>query len=87
MTQDAECPNHPHGGATCLKVAFNQANGCAGVIWQHPANGWGLQPGGCHLTAAGKPTFWALGTTGGEMANFGVGAPWQPSRLPPPGRR
>ncbi len=73
VAMDAACADNPHSGKTCLKVAYNQPGGWAGVVWQSPANDWGQLPGGYDLSAASKLTFWARGAKGGEKVKFGVG--------------
>lgn len=70
---DPYCPVRPHTGATCLKLEYRAADQWGGVIWQHPPNDWGDQPGGYNLTGATKLTFWARGETGGEKVKFVFG--------------
>ncbi len=64
---------NPHTGDTCLEVRYTQGDGWGGVVWQHPAEDWGDQPGGYDLRAAKSLTFWARGENGGETVKFGYG--------------
>ena len=73
IEMDAESKDSPHSGATCLKVAYTKSEGWGGVVWQHPANDWGSEPGGFDLSGATKLTFWARGAEGGEAIKFGFG--------------
>ncbi|HCE46209.1 MAG TPA: hypothetical protein DET40_21905 [Lentisphaeria bacterium] len=65
--------DQPHSGSQCIKASFTKNGGWAGVMWQHPANDWGRQPGGFDLTGAKKLVFWARGNEGGETVTFGFG--------------
>lgn len=73
IAMDGESTDSPHSGATCLKVSYAKGDGWGGVVWQHPANDWGSEPGGFDLTGAKKLTFWARGAEGGESVKFGFG--------------
>ncbi len=73
IEMDAESKDSPHSGATCLKVAYTKSEGWGGVVWQHPANDWGSEPGGFDVSGASKLTFWARGADGGEIIKFGFG--------------
>lgn len=64
---------NPHSGPTCLKLVYKAKDQWAGIIWQHPANDWGDQPGGYNLTGATKLTWWARGEAGGEKVKFVFG--------------
>jgi len=65
--------SNPRSGETCLRVEYTKPDGWGGVVWQHPANDWGDQPGGRDFTGATKLTFWARGAEGGEKVKFGFG--------------
>jgi len=65
--------NAPHSGEHCTRVTYDREDDWAGVVWQHPANDWGDQPGGFDLTGAKELTFWARSTNGGEKVTFGMG--------------
>jgi hypothetical protein len=65
--------SNPRSGETCLRVEYTKPDGWGGVVWQHPANDWGDQPGGRDFTGATKLTFWARGAEGGEEVKFGFG--------------
>ncbi len=67
------CTDRPHGGKTCIECRFDKANGWGGVVWQHPRDDWGDQPGGKDLTGAKSLTFWVRGAQGGEKVKFGFG--------------
>lgn len=56
-----------------LQVRYDGRGGWAGVVWQHPANDWGDQPGGYDLRGATSLTFLARGAAGGEKLKVGVG--------------
>lgn len=73
VRMEADCPDDPHSGKTCLKVTYSEAGNWAGVVWQHPANDWGDKPGGYDLTGAEQLSFWARGQGGGEKVKFGYG--------------
>jgi len=73
LTMNLESTESPHNGATCIEVHYSAPGHWVGVVWQHPANDWGDQPGGFDLTGAEKLTFWARGKEGGEKIDFGVG--------------
>jgi hypothetical protein len=73
LTMDLESTESPHSGATCIEFHYSAPGHWVGVVWQHPANDWGEQPGGFDLTGAEKLTFWARGQEGGEKIDFGVG--------------
>lgn len=70
---EEDCTTNPHSGKHCLKVSFNQTGDWGSVVWQHPANDWGDQPGGYDVSAAEKLSFWARGEAGGEKVVFGYG--------------
>ena len=57
---DAASTDHPHSGATCLKVDFTATQTWGGVVWQSPANAWGDKPGGFNKTGF----CWVAATTG-----------------------
>ena len=69
----AESTDKPHSGATCMQISYAKGDGWGGVVWQHPHNDWGAQPGGFDLTGATKLAFWARGAVGGEKVKFGFG--------------
>jgi hypothetical protein len=73
IAMDEACTTNPHTGKTCLKVSYDKKGGWGSVVWQHPANDWGDQPGGFDVTGAETLTFWARGEAGGEKAIFGYG--------------
>ena len=73
ISLEDDCTDNPHSGQTCMRVRFNQENDWGSVVWQHPANDWGDQPGGYDLTNAEKLVFWARGKSGGERVKFGYG--------------
>jgi hypothetical protein len=78
ISMDDKNSTTPHAGAACLKVTYGANDNWGGVVWQHPHNDWGDQPGGYNLTGAGALEFWARGEYGGEKVSFGfglVGAP------------
>ncbi|MEM7625061.1 MAG: glycoside hydrolase family 2 TIM barrel-domain containing protein [Planctomycetota bacterium] len=66
-------PVDPHSGTACIEARFTATNGWGGVVWQHPAEDWGDQPGGHDLTGAAELSFWARGANGGEKVKFGFG--------------
>lgn len=63
----------PHTGKTCTRVKYAIAGQWGGVVWQHPENDWGSEPGGFDLTGAKQFSFWARGARGGEEVKFGFG--------------
>jgi len=65
--------DNPHAGKTCLRVRYKKSDGWGAVVWQHPANDWGEQPGGYDLSEATQLVFWARGKQGGEKVKFGFG--------------
>jgi len=65
--------DQPHSGETCLKAEYRDSKDWAGVVWQHPAQDWGDQPGGFDWTGAKRLTFWARGEKGGESVSFELG--------------
>ena len=73
ITMEANCTDDPKSGKICLKTTYSLADAWGGVVWQHPHNDWGEQPGGANLTGAKKLTFWARGAAGGETIKFGFG--------------
>lgn len=73
IKMDEKSSDSPHAGATCLRVDYAAADNWGGVVWQHPANDWGNEPGGYNLTGANALTFWARGAAGGEKLTFGFG--------------
>jgi hypothetical protein len=56
-----------------MKLQYRATDQWAGVVWQHPPNDWGEQPGGYNLSGATKLTFWARGESGGEKVRFVFG--------------
>lgn len=70
---EEDCTTNPHSGKHCLKVSFNQTGDWGSVVWQHPANDWGDQPGGYDVSTAESLSFWARGEAGGEKVIFGYG--------------
>jgi hypothetical protein len=60
-------------GKTCVRIAYEDKDGWAGIVWQHPANDWGERPGGWDLSGAKKLTFWARGQAGDEVVSFEAG--------------
>ncbi|QDU97791.1 glycoside hydrolase family 2 TIM barrel-domain containing protein [Lignipirellula cremea] len=70
IAMDPRSATQPHTGETCLRASYNQADAWGGVVWQHPAQDWGDQPGGRDLTGAKTLTFWARGEQGGEKVKF-----------------
>ncbi len=68
-----DCTTQPHGGRTCLRAEFQAAGGWGGVVWQHPGNNWGDQPGGWNLGGAQRLSFWARGEHGDEVVSFQFG--------------
>ena len=70
---DEASSDHPHTGATCLKVQYSAADGWGGVVWQSPAGDWGDKPGGLNLSGAKRLAFWARGEKGGETVTFEFG--------------
>ncbi|AMV22358.1 glycoside hydrolase family 2 TIM barrel-domain containing protein [Planctomyces sp. SH-PL14] len=73
ISMDEGSTTTPHSGKTCLKVSYEKKGGWGSVVWQHPANDWGEQPGGFDVTGAEALTFWARGESGGEKVVFGYG--------------
>ncbi len=63
----------PHAGETCVRCEYAAGGDWGGVVWQHPANDWGDQPGGWDLSGASRLTFWARGAKGGEVVTFQLG--------------
>jgi hypothetical protein len=49
------------------------SQGWAAVVWQHPANNWGTEPGYLIPPGATKVSFWVKGAKGGEGIKFFVG--------------
>ena len=68
-----DCTTNPHSGKHCLKVSFTEKEDWGSVVWQHPANDWGDQPGGYDVSNAESLSFWARGEAGGEKVVFGYG--------------
>jgi len=70
-------PGNPAG--SCHAVTYvttpdaGEGMGWAGVVWQHPANNWGTQPGYLIPPGAEAVTFYAQGATGTEQVAFAVG--------------
>ncbi|MFA5976509.1 MAG: hypothetical protein WC859_10160, partial [Elusimicrobiota bacterium] len=60
----------PLDGKTCFKITYSakgtQGANWAGIFWQHPANNWGVKPGGFDLSSMKRLTFWARGEKGDE---------------------
>ena len=56
---------------TCIQIKYSaerkQGAGWAGIYWQHPANNWGDKRGGYDLSKYSKLTFFAKGSSGGEV--------------------
>jgi hypothetical protein len=77
----------PKFGDHCLEIQYQSTTEWGGVVWQHPANDWGDQPGGMDLRGASKLTFWARGKTGGEKLTFGLGVIGAEKRFPDSGRK
>jgi hypothetical protein len=73
ISMDPGSTANPRTGRTALRAAYRANDGWGGVVWQHPANDWGDQPGGFDLSGARALTFWARGEAGGETVNFGLG--------------
>ncbi|HQK92217.1 MAG TPA: glycoside hydrolase family 2 TIM barrel-domain containing protein [Armatimonadota bacterium] len=73
LALDLECAETPAAGGTCLGVAFDKADGWAGVVWQDPPNDWGDAAGGYDLTGAHRLVWMARGAEGGERLKFGLG--------------
>jgi hypothetical protein len=73
ISMDEGCTDKPHSGKTCIKVTYGDASGWGGVVWQNPANDWGVRPGGFDLIGAEELSFWARGQSGGEKVKFGYG--------------
>lgn len=73
ITMDETSTEQPLTGATATKVTYANPGAWGGVVWQHPANDWGDQPGGHNLTGATTLTFNARGAKGGEKVKFGFG--------------
>lgn len=71
ILMDANCPENPHSGKTCIKVTYTAQSSkyadWAGFFWQNPPNNNGDIDGGINLTGAKKLTFWARGAKGDEM--------------------
>jgi len=81
IAMNADCPDQPHAGRTCLKAEYKAGDQWAGVVWQSPANDWeGKEPGGWDLTGAQALTFWARGAKGGEVVSFSFGLTGKASR-------
>jgi len=73
LSMDPNSSADPHTGSSCLEFTYDRPDFWAGVVWQHPANDWGDQPGGFDLTGKEKLVFWARGAEGDEKIDFGVG--------------
>ncbi len=73
LSVDQEWTKNPKSGQHCIKCQYTKSADWGGVVWQHPENDWGDQPGGLDLTGAKKLTFWARGEKGKEKVKFGVG--------------
>ncbi len=82
IKMDEQSRVNPHAGETSLKATFAKDSGWGGVVWQHPANDWGDQPGGFNLTGAKRLVFHARGAKGGERINFGFGALGADTKFP-----
>lgn len=65
----------PAGAAgDCYHVTYTPGSmGWAGVYWQYPENNWGANPGKRVEAGATNVTFYAAGTSGGEVIQFIVG--------------
>jgi hypothetical protein len=77
---DPSCPGGIRSSATavgnCHMVTYSPVpggSGWAGVIWQHPANNWGTQPGYAIPAGATQVALAARGAHGGEVVTFLVG--------------
>ena len=64
---------NPKQGDSCLKCEYNSTSGWGGVVWQHPENDWGDQPGGVDLSGAKKLSFWVRGERNDQKVKFGFG--------------
>jgi hypothetical protein len=73
VTMAPDHAENPHRGETCLRVEYRDVKDWAGVVWQHPAQDWGDQPGGFDWSGARRLTFWARGEKGGEVVSFEFG--------------
>jgi hypothetical protein len=47
--------------------------GWAGVLWQHPSDNWGGEPGQDVAPGATQVSFYAAGASGGEVLRFQIG--------------
>jgi hypothetical protein len=91
ITVTATCPTRAPGtpAGDCHTVIYNTLPdaglglGWAGVVWQHPANNWGSQPGYLIPPGAQAVTFYAQGATGTENVGFAVGGMGTPSTATP----
>ena len=70
---DDGCTAKPHGGKTCMRVAFKSPDGWGGVVWQSPPDDWGDRPGGYDLSGAKRLVAWVRGETGGEKIELKLG--------------
>ena len=56
-----------------FRFQYKAHDGWGGIVWQHPPNDWGDQPGGFDLSGAKKLTFRARGEQGGEVITISMG--------------
>ena len=56
-----------------FRFQYKAHDGWGGIVWQHPPNDWGDQPGGFDLSGAKKLTFRAKGEQGGEVITISMG--------------
>ncbi len=73
VTMEEGSTEQAHSGNTSTKVHYAEPGNWAGVVWQHPANNWGDQPGGHDVSGATHLQFYARGKHGGEQIKFGMG--------------
>jgi hypothetical protein len=81
QTDPKDCGNgeraSPGARGSCHVVTYvpptPARSGWAGVYWQYPSNNWGTLPGYAMPIQATRVTFWAKGSTGGEIVTFTAG--------------
>lgn len=73
MKMNLRHEDRPFSGTYCIECQYQSASGWGGVVWQHPHEDWGDQPGGKNFSGASRLTFWARGREGGEKIKFGFG--------------
>ena len=67
--------NKPYSGNSCIQIQYTPQGSqtWAGIYWVYPNQNWGDKPEGRNLTGAKTLNFKAMGSKGGEMAEFKIG--------------